>query len=145
MRKMVTEHQLETYLRCPLSAGWVELAFTDTCMSAVRRLIDRAAQEPGKVDTPYVREYLAGAWSNYADGSKEYITGHKKIWMIAKRVADVLRDYEIVVPTVGYSLALDQSSLACAYAVARPWRKDAPWLCVSLRRSKAPQYYRSPT
>jgi hypothetical protein len=59
-------------------------------------------------------------------------------------MADVLRDYQIVVPVMPYKLVLEEGQIDVSYAIARPWKKDAPWLAVNLRRSKAPQYYQYP-
>jgi len=82
--------------------------------------------------------------------------GHLRIPAIASRIGKVLRDYQIIMPMTKIRMIVPElggflsagngpnREIWVEYAVARPWRKDVPWLCVSLRRSRAPQYWKYP-
>jgi hypothetical protein len=144
----LSESQLQNYVRCPLTqlSGFAEPVFGRIMLEAVRTAMAQSLSRPMDSTVPSFRNLLSARWSQYrhkqADG--EYYKGHRNIPFIAKRIADTLRDYQIVVPVLPYSLVLEEGQIDVEYAIARPWRKDAPWLVFNLRRSKAPQYHQYP-
>jgi hypothetical protein len=93
-------------------------------------------------DLKAIRDMYSKSWEALKSVTEPHVYnfGHRKIPRIALRVVYLIRDYKIVVPPVQIDLALEQGILAVEYAVAKPWRKDEPWLCVNLVRSRSPTY-----
>jgi hypothetical protein len=144
----LSESQLENYVRCPLTqhSGFAEPVFGRIMMEAVRTAMAQSLGRPEDSTASSLSHLLSKRWSNYhmRQADPDYDRGQRRIPFIAKRIADTLLDYQIVVPVLPYTLVLEEGQIDVEYAIARPWRKDAPWLAVSLRRSKAPQYHQYP-
>jgi hypothetical protein len=139
------EEAVSLYLKCPLTTPKIDL-HEQMVFRVLSRVLLKAHDYIGTYSVSYLRDLLSKGWESYFGNvpDAEYFGGHRKNPGIAKRIGDLIRDYQFLGPLVSYDLVLDGFRITGEYAVARPWGKDLPWLCVSLRRSKPSRYYPYP-
>jgi hypothetical protein len=152
--QVFTPDQIERYLRCPLAETFTDDLFAQTMIATVYGIFQNPDQVKRVNTLLYLRDLLCQAW--VAQGNKvDWVARHKAIPFIANRIGQVLRDYEFLMPMTKIRVIVPQISswpstegpnreIAVEYAIARPWRKEVPWLVVSLRRARAPQYWKYP-
>jgi hypothetical protein len=140
-----SEEAVSLYVKCPLTTPKIDL-HEQMVFRVLSRVLLKAHDHIGTYSVSYLRDLLSHNWEKYrgAVSDVEYFGGHRKNPGIAKRIGDLIRDYQFLGPLVSYELVLNGCSITGEYAVARPWRKESLLLCVSLRRSKPPQYYPYP-
>jgi hypothetical protein len=136
----ITEAGLSSHLKCPVG-DFRDDPFWDIILATTKTILRDAAGMKLR-DLKAIRDMYSKSWEALKSVTEPHVYnfGHRKIPRIALRVVYLIRDYKIVVPPVQIDLALEQGILAVEYAVAKPWRKDEPWLCVNLVRSRSPTY-----
>ena len=136
----VTESAISSHLKCPVGDFRPD-PFWDIILATTKSIL-RDASTMRLRNLKEIRDLYSAAWEAMKSVTEPhaYNFGHRKIPRIALRVVYLIRDYKIVVPPVLIDLALERGTLGVDYAVAKPWRKDEPWLCVNLVRSRSPTY-----
>jgi hypothetical protein len=135
-----TEAGISSHLKCPVGDFRPD-PFWDIILATTKSILrDASSMRPRNLKE--IRDLYSKAWEGMKSVTEPhaYNFGHRKIPRIALRVVYLIRDYKIVVPPVQIDLALERGTLGVDYAVAKPWRKDEPWLCVNLIRSRSPTY-----
>src|ERR1017187_2834521 len=139
-----TESDLCSHLRCPVGDFRPD-PFWDVILATTKSIL-RDASSMRLRNLKEIRDLYSKAWEGMKSVTEPhaYNFGHRKIPRIALRVVYLIRDYKIVVPPVqillDVGLGAERGSITVEYAVAKPWRKDEPWLCVNLIRSRSPTY-----
>ena len=140
----ITEAGLSSHLKCPVG-DFRDDPFWDIILATTKSILRDAAGMRLR-NIKEIRDLYSKAWEAMKSVTEPhaYNFGHRKIPRIALRVVYLIRDYKIVVPPVqillDVGLGADRGSITVEYAVAKPWRKDEPWLCVNLIRSRSPTY-----
>jgi hypothetical protein len=124
---VVSEDNLNVNTLCPLMD--IELSSTDIeeCAYALLRWAILRKQDGLDVELPKLREKYVNLWNKKWFKDQEikvpdtgpYWEGPKKARIVAKRIYDLLLEYEILTPEQPYKLVLDCYTIQGLYALIR--------------------------